>query len=77
MESYINGVMNIKRGDEFVDVNIDGIVNYSLNGAKLNINLVSAVGAYDSNDENVDLSLEEVVQATAILTNNFYLEEMN
>lgn len=77
MNSYTSGKMSIKRGGEFVEVNIDGIVDYSSNGSKLNIDLISAVGAYDSNDDDVDLSLPELAEAIAILSQSFYLEEMN
>ena len=77
MKSYTSGKMSIKKGGEFVEVNIDGIVDYSSNGSKLNIDLVSAVGAYDSNDENLDLSPSELAEATAILSRSFYLEEMS
>ena len=77
MKSYTSGKMSIKRDGEFVEVNIDGIVDYSSNGSKLNIDLISAVGAYDSNDENLDLSPSELAEATAILSQSFYLEEMS
>lgn len=77
MKSYTSGKMSIKRGGEFVEVNIDGIVDYSSNGSKLNIDLISAVGAYDSNDENLDLSPSELAEAIAILSQSFYLEEMS
>lgn len=77
MKSYTSGTMSIKRDGEFVEVTINGIVDYSSNGSKLNIDLISAVEAYDSNDENLDLSLSELAEAIALLTQQFYLDKMS